>query len=541
MADHTVLQESLEQQDNSVPFESKKWTYVTDSTSNGGVFNGQIQFDLNTLASQNQWTDLSEAYVQFPVKLSINSLSTGAATPTMYTATIKNGYHQFIDSVQITLGGTTVQSSQIFENINTTFKMLTNWSTDEFDKYGSTLGLSLDDYQEAIGANTPTSLDNIAATALALAGKGVAIPIINNQGYLERVRSNSSVVSTDTAKALLGNNAAFTGKNQTQINATGTVVALADVFVNFALATVRLKDISDVCAKLPLVKNTKGFIYINYNAAQSVAVYTSATAATLTNSSIYGRCMPAMMNAIGLSPSGGETYTFKAEVSGIASSTLTTAQPTRPEARLYAPYFVASPQVDRALSMKKTIRYQERFVTQFNVSANGNFTGTLSPGITNPKMVVLFPYLTASAGAAGLAAFLANPLLSPFDTVPSTTSPFAGIQNLQITVGSVPMWQSAINMNFEAFLNEVAQLGFDGSLDSQTTSSGLLNERKWNQLYRYYACNVSRRLGADDGSSKSVQVSLTNSTASAMTVVAWILYEKELTIETALGTVSQGL
>lgn len=542
MADHTILQNSLEQQDTSSPFESKKWTYITDSSSNGGVFSGQIQFDLNTLSSQNQWTDLSEAYVQFPVKLSIASLSTAAATPTLYSATIKNGYHQFIDSVQVTIGGTTVQSSQIFENINTTFKMLTSWSTDEFEKYGTTLGLSMDDYQEAIGTSTPESLDNIAATALALANKGVAIPIINNPGYLERVKSNSSVVTTATAKAILGTNAAPTGKNQTQIDADGTVVAGADVFVNFALATVRLKDISDVCSKLPLIKNAKGFIYINYNAAQSAVVFTGTSAASgITSSSLFGRCQPGIMNAIGLSPVGGETYTFKAEVSGVASTTLTTALPTRSEARLYAPYFVASPAVDRALTMKKTIRYMERFVTQFTIAAGQAASPTLTPGITNPKMVVLFPLLTGSAGAAGLASFLANPLLSPFDTVPATTSPFAGIQNLQITVGNTPMYQNPVTMNFETFMNEVSQLGLDGSQDSLTTTAGLLDERKWNQLYRYYACNVGRRMGADDGASKSVQVSCTNSCGAPMTVIAWILYERELTIDTAMGYVTQNL
>lgn len=257
MADKTILANSLEQQDNSSPFEAKRWTYITDSSSNGGVYSGQLQFDLNTLSSQNQWTDLSEAYIQFPVKLSISSSSTGVATPDFYTATIKNGYHQFVDSIQVVLGGTTIQSSQIFENINTTFKILSTWSTDEFDKYKTTLGLGLDDYVEAISDSAPQSLDNLAATSLALAKKGVAIPIMNNPGYLERCKSNSSVADTGSAKVILGTNAAFTGKSQTQFLSGTAAEANKDIFVSFALATVRLKDISDVCSKLPLVKNCK--------------------------------------------------------------------------------------------------------------------------------------------------------------------------------------------------------------------------------------------------------------------------------------------
>jgi len=545
MADHTVLQESLESQDNSVPFESKKWTYITDSSSSAGVFSGQIQFDLNTLSSQNQWTDLSEAYVQFPVKLNIKSTGTAAALGTNFSGTIKNGFHQFIDSCQISLGGTTIQSSQIFENINAQFKILTSWSTDELNKYGSTLGLALDDYVEAVGT-TAASLDSVAIATTMPTFAGTSLPVANNPGYLERSRNNTSIDTANTAAALLGaTNISFTGKRPVQIT-TGTVTAGFDVFTAFYLATVRLKDISDVCSKLPLIKGMKGFIYLNYNAAQSVAIYSDATtvSAAPTNTSIFGRIMPGLFNRIGFAATAGDTYTLSADVSGVKSANLTTATPTRTEARLYAPYFVASPAVDRALTMKKTIRYLERYVRPMTVEASGTLNQTLTPGITNPKMVILFPYnynTAAPLTTAGLLTMQRNPLLSPFDTVPATTSPFASIQNLQITVGNVPMFQNPVNMNFEMFMNEVAQLGQDGGLDSETTLSGLLNERKWNQLYRFYACNVGRRMGSDDGASKSVQVSLQNSTGQAMSIIAIVLYERELTVDTALGSIVQGL
>lgn len=49
-SDKVVFDESIEEQDNVNLFESKKWTYITDSTSANGQFSGQIQFDLNTLS-----------------------------------------------------------------------------------------------------------------------------------------------------------------------------------------------------------------------------------------------------------------------------------------------------------------------------------------------------------------------------------------------------------------------------------------------------------------------------------------------------------
>lgn len=539
-ADQIAFSDSVDDQDKTVLFQDKKWCYITDSSSNGGVFNGQLQFDLNTLSSQNQWTDLSEAYIQFPVKLTLRAnAADGSVSTSVLTAGFKNGFHHFADSIQISLGNTTVQSSQIFQNIDTTFKMLTEWSTAEFEKYGSSLGLAMDDFTSALGSSVDSSLDNVSLTSLSPAFAGVHNPLGTNPGARERQRFlNSSIDVANVASAILTTNAAPLGKGRAQV---GAAASAKDVFVQFALATIRLKDVSDFISKAPLLKNTKGFIYVNYNASSTT--FTSSTTGfpqttAPSSSSLFGRCAPASI--YGFTSAGAISYTFTAEVSGVKSSDLTTAVPTYNNARLYAPYYVANPSVDRALSMKKKLRYHERFVTTFDIGANSNYSGTLSPGITNPKRVILYPYLTGTnSSTAGLASMSANPLLSPWDSVPATTSPFAAMQNLQITVAGKQMWQSPINMDYEAFLQETSKLGLDGAQNSQTTQSGLLDQRKWNQLYRFYTCDVSRRMGSDDGASKSVLVSCTNATACPMKVIATIWYEREVVIDTSLGMIEQ--
>lgn len=178
-SDRVAFDESVSPQDNTVLFQQKRWSSITDSSSNGGVFNGQIQFDLNTLSSQNQWTDLSQAYIQFPVKLSINS-ATAVGTAAQqnfdnFAASIKNGFHQFVDSVSIVLGGSNIQSSQIYENVNTTYKMLSEWSSDELRKYGPTLGIALDDYQLAADSTLTTrdGLDNVNIATISTSFAGV--------------------------------------------------------------------------------------------------------------------------------------------------------------------------------------------------------------------------------------------------------------------------------------------------------------------------------------------------------------------------------
>lgn len=546
VADETVFENSVSPQESLNLFEDKKWSYITDSTSSNGVFSGQIQFDLNTLSSQNQWTNLSEAIIQFPVKLTIsNKAAVAPADLTINAATIKNGFHQFVDSVQIVIGGNTVQASQIYTNIDTNYKILTSWSQDTLKTWGPSLGVALDD----IIGNTDTdtgvadSVDNLPLTTSATAtAKGFDMWSSKNPGIKDRLlHFNNNTASTTLGKSILGNNQSVLGKSNVQANSSNTIDT--DVFCLYALGTIRLKDISDAISKMPLIKGMKGFIYLNYNSTESVISNTGAASAitSVATNTRYGRCCPAMYNdgadGISLSAAATAPVLFKADISGVPSVGCPLAVSTQTNAVLHCPYYIGTPEIDRELTMKKTIRYNERFSTQFEIGANSHYNATLSPGISNPKRVILYPFFKG-AGSSGNTGFIANPLQSPFDSTPSTTSPFAALKDLQLYVGNKPMFQSPVSMDWQTFLNEVNMNGLDGGLNDED-ASGLLNQRTWNQLYRYYTCNIARRMNSEDGASKSIQVSASNATNCPMTVIAIIHYEKEIEVDTASGMVKQ--
>lgn len=543
-SDKTVFEESVDSQDNVNLFESKKWTYITDSSSANGQFNGQLQWDLNTLSSQNQWTDLSQAVITFPVKLTIKngSTATAPAAMTVNAATIKSGFHGFVDSLQIVIGGTTVQSSQIFTNIDTNYKILTEWDQNTLSKLGPTLGVALDDIDMSITDSAPVATDSLDNSGLITASTGFDITSYNlNKGFKSRLNALNNSSASTLGKSILSTNQAVLGKSNVQTSAA-TATAGADTFVLYALGTIQLKHVSDCIAKMPLVKGLKGFIYLNYNSSEHTLAGSAGVLSTAsTDRAIYGRCCPAQLNlgTDGFSLGATTNPIFTAEISAIASTTLTTATPIQTNAILHAPYYVATPEVDRALTTRKTIRYNERFVTQFNMAASGSFNGTLSPGISNPKRVILYPYFTG-AGASGNSGFVTNPLLSPFDGCPSTTSPFAAIKDWQLYVGNSPMFQQPVTMDWQTFSNEVSQNGLDGGIVDQS-SSGLLSQKMWNQLYRYYTCDIGRRMNSEDGASKSIQISCSNATTCPMTVIANIWYEREVQIDTASGMIIQGM
>jgi len=533
-SDRVAFDNSVQPYDETILFKQKNWTYITDSSSSGGVFNNQLQFDLNTLSSQSQWVDLSEAYVQFPVRVKIKNTgsTSGSLTQSINATVLKNGFHHFVDSVQVVLDGSTVQASQIYENISTTFKMLSEWSQDELRKYGPSLGIALDDY---------TALDTTAIATIAPSVYGVNLTTTANTGIAARQSIQNIGVASGGCKAILDTQAKNVGKPQVAVVSGATVAAGSHSYTQFVLATIRLKDISPVLAAMPMSRNLKGFLYINYNSsATTFSADTSAALTALTTSANAGRCCPVMIRSDLISTTTfgttASTWEVAVELSGVATEQ-TTAQPAISYGRLVAPYFVANPQVDAALSMKKTFRYLERNVSTFDIAAGANTTVTLSPGIANPKRVLLYPYFTGAGTTGGT--MLTNPLLSPFDATPATTSPFAALKDLQILVANTPMFQNPVSMDWDQFSQEVAQQGLDGGLDSQS-ASGLLSQQMWDRLYRFYTCDVGRRLESEDGSSKSVIVQCTNATLAPMRVIAMIYYEKEITVDTSMGRVYQG-
>lgn len=544
-SDKYVLQQSLEEQDNSALFQSKRWTYVTDSSSNNGNFNGQIQFDLNTLSSQSSWVDLSQGVIRFPVKITANVEEAEALTSVSeFSATIQNGFHNFIDSVQIVLNSSTIQTSQIFENINTSFKLLTTCSADELNKWGPTIGLAVDKYTVKNDGTALTALDNVPLATIVTPLAGVSYPPLNNTGYKTRAEFLNSSSATTTLMGAVLTNPSLNGKGSVQVDKVGAV-ANTDRFVAFYLATVRLRDISDALAKMPLISNLKGYIFLNYSSAKSVYTSTLTTGivkTAISNTALYGRVQPAMIDKASMNGAADKKITFTCEVSGTKSLTLTNATPAQTNATLVVPYYVPSPEVDRVLTQKKTIRYNERFVTVVDIAKTSSVNVTLTPGVSNPRRIVMLPILTGTGTSAGTVADMASqPELSPFDIAGrGGSSPFAGLRNLQVLVANQPMFQSPVDYDYDIFCNEVAQMGIDGGLNHEQ-NSGLLNQTTWNQNHRFYTVDIGRRINADDGASKSIQLSVFNPCNAPMKLICHIWYEREIIVDTALGQITQGI
>jgi hypothetical protein len=542
-------------ENSSMPFTSKKWTTITDSTSNSGSFSGnQIQFDLSTLASQSDKISLKEAVVSFPVKVyaKITTAGTGAETTktiaTVHSTIIKNSWNSYINSCQLVINGNTVQNANNYQNVATSFKLLSEWGQDDVQKWGSTIGFALDDCS-ADGDSTSTYTTNIGFSN---AGSGIAtstrgLDVINNQSvlYNKGIQTRMNMLNNDvtgsTFQKAVTDAATMTaaGVSNVAYVAAGSNTLNDIVYSACYVANVRLRDLVDL-EQFPLVSNLKGYLYLYCNAATVTLTGTAAsTAIASVDVNVYnGQSCPILVNTsatgiiLGQYATTPPVVTITAEVSGSSSNlvSLSGHAPIMTSARLSVPYYTPTPAVARTLeNSAKPFSMLEKIVNPFYVSSKSSINFTIVSGIPNAKKLILVPLLQGLGGSTKFT----NPEISCFDTVPMTSSPFATLTNLNVFIGNKPVFNQPIMYNYDEFIQQVSDTGlYGGQSDNQT--SGLISEQLFNQNHRFYYFDLSRREIASNGASQSVQVQCTNATSYGMKVIAILFHEKNYVIDTSL-------
>lgn len=547
---------------STVYFNDKNFTFITDSTSNSGSFtSGQIQFDLSTLNSQSQWINLNEAVIEFPVKVTASVLTAGTGAETTKSiaaaasAIIKNGWHQWIDSAQLIINGQMIQSAQPYENVAASFRILSSWSQDTLKKWGPTCGIALDDCTGSdltTAVSATAGLGNATYSTVATTVKG--FDCINNQTALlnKGVVARNSYTNSDINPAsasvqtqILGAASMKTaGRSHVASLSGGSNTANTSLYSAFYMATCRLKDLCDI-NDFPMTKNLKGFLYLSFNSSQVNITGTNA-AATISAFSVTpltGRTTPFMINnsSSGLLTGNYATTGPVIQITGTVDATTTGAVtasgagPLLTNARLLVPYYLANPKTDAALTQSsKFFTTYEKIVNPLTVAAGATINYTISTGIPNPRKLLLLPMWQNLGGVTNLS----NPEISPFSSEPATSGPFSTLNNLQVYLANKPIYQYAIQYDFEQWMAENSQLGLNGNAIAEDTS-GLLTQQLFEQNHRFYYVDLSRRMDSESGSSKSVQVSFQNPSSSfGMKVIAIVWYEKQWVINTATCSLS---
>jgi hypothetical protein len=406
-------------------------------------------------------------------------------------------------------------------------------------------------------------LNNATFATVATTAKGFDAvnnqSILSNRGVVARAKLlNTQNTSTNTPSAILGTAGVVNAgiANVGTLGSTGSNTTTTYLYSQFIMGTVRLRDLCDI-DELPLVKNIRGFLYLNFNSFQ--VALTGATGsrygslASMSLTPLTGRTCPFLINDTSTSAIGagivyggadsgqtistGPVITLVGNVSASSTGAVGSSAPLLSTARLVAPFYIANPRVDAALT-KHDHRFStlEKIVNPITLAGSQTINYTITTGVPNPRKLVLLPMWanlgTSGTPPSGPPTNLSSPEYSPFDTVPASSGPYAYLNQLQVYVANKPLFQYPLAYDFEMFQSEVASNGLHGNVDDYQTS-GLLTQQLWQENHRYYTIDLERRTDAEDGAAKSIQVSFTNPSSNfTLKVIAIVFYQKRWEIDT---------
>lgn len=334
------------------------------------------------------------------------------------------------------------------------------------------------------------------------------------------------------------------GKNYQTDNAGA---AAARVWQWNIMATIRLKDIADFFDKVPLIEGAFMRFTINYTTAASVASGPTMVTTSITQRT--GRTNPLLLTSSAANnPLNGTVANGGGGVFSVSCGVVSTTSPASftnallPYCRLYVPAYIMNPTYESQLisiSPRREIVYTDIYNFNItNIGAGASFNSILINGIVNPKYLVAMPYLTGTAADTGLA-IAANTYQSVFDTAPATTAPLAASTQFQVRIGGQNAFQQNFQYDFETFINETSSINAANGVLSTGVVNGLIGHYEWENAYRYYCRDISRRLPSEDSVPKSVVVQGINNTSKSMDYVCFIIYKRRIVVDMLTGALCE--
>jgi len=221
--------------------------------------------------------------------------------------------------------------------------------------------------------------------------------------------------------------------------------------------------------------------------------------------------------------------------------------------QLYVPAYTFNPTFEEAYlgSPVKTVVYTDIYqYTTPPIKGNGaNFNQLLTNGIANIKSILVFPvyenmvastYSYQGQTNIGLGidsiAKSTSPLLSPFDTCPSTTSPLCHIANFNVVVAGQNMIYNTQKYAYEEFLNNLSGCNSINANLVNGLTSGLIGQSDFMASQCLYYVNTSRMLPVDEVVPKSVSIQGQNMSTQSVRYICFVEYGVQVSVDVLTGS-----
>lgn len=573
---------------NYTPYNRKDWNYVNDI--NNGVYTNNsmslVQFDLSSIYNSSKFVDISDLYCVLPITIvsaftAANVIQAPSTVLASAVASLKTNHINLIHQADLVVGGKVIEQTQPYINKFVDFKMMSEMSAADLKTLGPSLGFA----SELDNPNSVQWVTNTTSPMVAVAGYS-GVGVCNNRPFTSAAASANSfptklVAGQNNINTVV--NTALSQKCSTRYvdSVAAAAVTLQNVYgpgglmnasqlsnefkpyytllatnyiVYYDACVIRLKDLFDSVANWGLSKRFDGIVrlYVNTGTIEvdvvntvpttGLGYYSNITKSTFTNSCpITVNYLPEVIANGGLPTVGTNRitsglYLARAPATSNQGVNMATSGASHPMqcARMYYSQVELKPSVAEKYiqeNRSKKIVYRSVLTNTANAIGSGSsWSQLVQSGVTNPSSVIIMPFVDTSVPSSGQF----GPGGSPFDT--NLAHPLS-LTNLQVSVGGVNQLNNSMFFTYEEFLTQV-------NLFEQLTSSdlgiscGLMSREFW-EMNRVYCVNVSRGNDADKNTPRNINVSFNNNTNVAISVLIFIIYYDELSLDVETGLVKK--
>lgn len=553
-ADNFIYDEAIDPRENlstSTPFLRKNISYVVDQQAGQGNYNsGEVIIDSQSIAASGNLIDWRNAYITVPyyVKVSMTSsvantwvsVSGGGNGLAKYACALKNC--SLLDSLKLEANGKTVVASTqgLSQLIN--FKLHSTTTPSSLAKNGAIIGYFPDSIGQASDSgsdsfnsgNDPNSYfatsDSVFQANIGLAERQAQWLPSQNTAFMSAANALEEGSSWDYG---------------TQALPSDTVSA--DITDVHFVATIRLKDLHDYFDKHSLARGVSYRFTLRFNQAISTVTSTSSStpfssSPTISTVQTSGSTQPAMLCWGGASMLARlAAFTGATVVTAVVTSAIDTTANTRfSGVRLYVPSYELEPSHQERLMAQQPI-HKYQFVdfmsqtTQTYAAPGASINVQVSTSVTNPRCLIVIPRWSQTATGNGGQGFYSD--VSPLSTVPGTTDSLLSLTNTQIKLGNNFVLPDRMYYTFSQFQDHVASI-FALNGDQTVQTSGIIDKKKFETNYRYYAYDLSRYPGAMSNLPQMVSFECKNNTQKAVELQCILLYGRDCEQNLANGSMS---
>jgi hypothetical protein len=463
------------------------------------------------------------------------------------------------------------------------FKLLSRMSQDEYNLYGSILGLTLDSpnsirwnptaYQANNSAGSafvyPGGSDSMTISGAFCGGAGMTDNVLGgefidkyNAGLYARLKNitdtNTIGVAIANASNIMGNdqsNGLLSINNLTADFASYTCIKNKFI-VTYDTAIIRGADLFPSFESIGLVKKIEMTIRLTINVGV-VASYTqfsngspmmlsSATSSTYSNQTCpFIQCALQTESCTDQRGIVTSLCIAKTATTSMWGINLGESNGTHPitSCRFYVSQISLEGNNELLYKqdnmMKKLVYERAQFTQLNNLGVGATFNQVIAQGARNPKYILIMPFVSATANGVVSKAntkFPSGVISQPcYQTTsfsaPNSNGPISLI-NLQAQLGGQNIFQNALSYGFENFLEQIVSADDEGNMFQNV---GLYDAYRWKNQSRFYYIDCSRANVVDNGQMRSVTVSFQNNTMQPLDAWIYLVYSQEATIDVNSG------